>query len=221
MGRTGSNNQIEGAHFLGELTASLSHDLKNVLAIINENAGLLEDLVFMAADQHPVDPERVGAVAGKIRQQVRRADVMIKRLNQVGHSVDRPLASVNLVDIVENMCALANRKASMKAVTIKVLHPPDPIPVKTDPFSLQHFLWQYLDEAIGRAKTSKKLKVNVSASPAGADIVFGPMPDIHDMAKIGGVAGSAHFMGKLRAELISDRDKGLLTVRLPFDVTAA
>ncbi len=220
MGRTGPDNQKEGIHFLGELTALLSHDLKNVLAIINENAGLLEDLVFMAADQHPVDPERVAVVAGKIRQQVRRADVMIKRLNQVGHSVDRPLASVNLADIVENMCALADRKAAMKAVTIKVLHPPDPITVKTDPFSLQQFFWQCLDEAIGRAKTSKKLEVNVSASPAGADIVFGPMQDIQDMVKIGGVAGSAHFIGKLRAELIPDRDKGLLTVRLPFDVAA-
>ena len=32
-----------GLQFFGKVSASISHELKNVLAIINENAGLLED----------------------------------------------------------------------------------------------------------------------------------------------------------------------------------
>jgi hypothetical protein len=32
-----------GLQFFGKMTASISHEIKNVLAIINENAGLLED----------------------------------------------------------------------------------------------------------------------------------------------------------------------------------
>ena len=37
-----------GLQFFGKMTASISHEIKNVLAIINENAGLLEDLALMA-----------------------------------------------------------------------------------------------------------------------------------------------------------------------------
>jgi hypothetical protein len=33
--------------FFGEISASISHEIKNVLAIINENAGLLQDMVMM------------------------------------------------------------------------------------------------------------------------------------------------------------------------------
>jgi len=45
--------------FFGKMTASISHELKNVLAIINENAGLLEDLCAMAEKGRPVDPVRI------------------------------------------------------------------------------------------------------------------------------------------------------------------
>ena len=33
----------EGFQFFGKMSASISHEIKNALAIINENAGLLED----------------------------------------------------------------------------------------------------------------------------------------------------------------------------------
>ena len=33
----------EGLQFFGKMSASISHEIKNVLAIINENTGLIED----------------------------------------------------------------------------------------------------------------------------------------------------------------------------------
>jgi hypothetical protein len=45
-----------GLQFYGKITASVSHEIKNVLAIINENAGLLEDFTFMADRGKPIDP---------------------------------------------------------------------------------------------------------------------------------------------------------------------
>ena len=36
-----------GLRFFGMMTASVSHEIKNVLAIINENAGLMSDLTQM------------------------------------------------------------------------------------------------------------------------------------------------------------------------------
>jgi hypothetical protein len=34
----------QGLQFFGKISASVSHEIKNVLAVIGENAGLLEDL---------------------------------------------------------------------------------------------------------------------------------------------------------------------------------
>ena len=35
-----------GLQFFGKMTASISHEIKNVMAIINESAGLLDDYCF-------------------------------------------------------------------------------------------------------------------------------------------------------------------------------
>ena len=42
-----NRNRVQdgGLFFFGKMSASISHELKNVLAIINENAGLAEDLM--------------------------------------------------------------------------------------------------------------------------------------------------------------------------------
>jgi hypothetical protein len=39
------------------MTASISHEIKNVMAIINESAGLLEDYSLMAEKGMPIDPD--------------------------------------------------------------------------------------------------------------------------------------------------------------------
>ena len=48
----------EGLRFFGTMTASISHELKNALSIINEGAGLLEDLAAMSARGMALDPAR-------------------------------------------------------------------------------------------------------------------------------------------------------------------
>jgi hypothetical protein len=42
--------------FFGKVNASISHELKNVMAIISETAGLLGDLSEMARGGHPSIP---------------------------------------------------------------------------------------------------------------------------------------------------------------------
>ena len=48
-----------GLQFFGEITASNSHEIKNILAIINENAGLLEDLALMYDRGAQIEPQRL------------------------------------------------------------------------------------------------------------------------------------------------------------------
>ncbi|MEE4112297.1 MAG: hypothetical protein V2I40_05740, partial [Desulfobacteraceae bacterium] len=43
--------------FFGKVNASISHELKNVMAIISETAGLLGDLSEMARGGGSVDPD--------------------------------------------------------------------------------------------------------------------------------------------------------------------
>ncbi len=87
-----------GLQFFGKMSASISHEMKNVMAIINENAGLLEDLTVMAEKGMPIDPERLKTQASRIMKQIRRGDDIIKGMNRFAHSVDEPLRQADLND---------------------------------------------------------------------------------------------------------------------------
>ncbi len=86
----------QGIEFFGRMTASISHEIKNTLAIVNENAGLLGDLALLMDKGRPLSPERLTTLAGNIRRQVQRADDIIRRLNRFAHSAHEPAASVDL-----------------------------------------------------------------------------------------------------------------------------
>ena len=67
----GDARQRERA-FFGQATASATHEINNVLAIINEYAGLLGDLAAGAEAGRPLDPARLTKTAGSILRQIKR-----------------------------------------------------------------------------------------------------------------------------------------------------
>ncbi len=78
-------NQRETA-FMGRVTAGVTHELKNVLAIIKESAGLIEDILALNKDLAGPHQEKVVRVLSNIRQQVDRGVDLSSRLNAFAHS---------------------------------------------------------------------------------------------------------------------------------------
>jgi signal transduction histidine kinase len=141
----------EGLRFFGKMTASISHEIKNVLAIINENAGLLDDLTLLAEKGVPLDPARLKSQAAKIMKQIQRADGIVRLMNRFAHSVDETAKSVDVYDMSEFAVALSARFASMRGVSIETLRPHKPVMVCTNPFFLENILWLCLDLAMDKA----------------------------------------------------------------------
>jgi len=84
----------------GKISAAVSHDLKNVLAIVNESAGLLDDLALRAAKGIEIPPDRLNASTARILKQVKRGDAVLKSLNRFAHSTDAPVAQVNVAEVL-------------------------------------------------------------------------------------------------------------------------
>jgi signal transduction histidine kinase len=145
-----------GFVFFGKMTASISHEIKNVLAIINENAGLLEDLTLMAEKGTPIDPEKLKTQAVRIKNQVRRADGIMKNMNKFAHSVDESLTSVDLAELSELLAALSGRFAYTRGVKLEPASMGGSATITTKPFLLENLVWLCLDFAMdmtGRGKT--------------------------------------------------------------------
>ncbi len=102
------------------ISAIVSHDIKNVLAIVNESAGLLDDLACMAGEDGGVPTDRVQATTASIAAQVTRANIIMKHLNRFAHSGDVPVASINIQETLARMIALTTRKAAARKVSLRI-----------------------------------------------------------------------------------------------------
>lgn len=208
-----------GIQFFGKMSASIAHEIKNALAIINENAGLLEDLTLMAEKGMPLDPERLKALAGKIMKQIRRADGIVKNMSQFAHAVDEPVKNVDLGDVLALMTQLSNKFAVMRGVTLEPQPPDSPVMVTTHPFLLKNLVWLCLDYTMDAAGAGKKVRLDTEKTKKGAHIRFTGLEGLAAMPADRFPTDRAQaLLNGLNAELAIDRDSGEIALILPGNV---
>jgi C4-dicarboxylate-specific signal transduction histidine kinase len=139
---------IEGARFFGEISASISHEIKNVLAIINENAGLLQDMVMMIEKGMPLSPERLSGLAQSIVRQVNRGDRIVRDMNRFAHSADHPIETVDIGEVVHFVSIVAARLIAMKGDPPEIDVPAAPMTIVSNRFFLEDLVWTCLCRAM-------------------------------------------------------------------------
>jgi len=123
-----------------KISAAISHEIKNTLSIINENAGLLEDFAQMTEDAGGIPPERVRSATEIIVKQVERSNIIMKNLNRFAHSADTYLAHGNLEETLSLIVSLTNRQAAMKNIKTNLSCPPD-ITISTNLVFLESLIY--------------------------------------------------------------------------------
>jgi len=208
-----------GLQFFGKMTASISHEIKNVLAIINENAGLLEDLVLMADRGAAIEPQRLKNMSQTVMQQVSRADAIAKNMNRLAHSVDESINTIDLNDILELLVALSHRFASTRGVAVQPILNEGPLTLRTAPFFLMNLLWLCLDFAMDAAGEDKIVELVTQKTEAGIRVFF---------KGLGGLAGASlkpfpaepekRLLDLLRAELEVSAENQEIVIRIAEDI---
>jgi signal transduction histidine kinase len=172
MNRAIDFQNSEDLAFFGKVNASISHELKNILAIISEAAGLLHDLTEMAAQGKKVAPEMLLTCSQDIDEEIQRGFATIKQMNIFSHSVDDLLKSVNLIDVIDLMIKLAGFLSF--AAKVRFEPPPEAVPmVFTCPFRLQNLIYQTLVFAFESVGADGEIQVAIhSEKNGGARIAF-------------------------------------------------
>jgi len=208
-----------GLQFFGKMTASISHELKNVLAIINENAGLLEDFALMADKGRPIEPERLKTMAGKIMTQVQRGDGIIMNMNTFAHSVDETVRRIDLGELLALVVSLSNRFASMRGVTLSLKPPQSVVIITTNPFFLENLLWQCLDFAMNTAGRGNSVVLMAESEDGAVLIRFSTLDHPVDFPEnIFPGKQAEGLLLSLKGNLSSDVKSGEIVLRLPADV---
>ncbi|MBL0713921.1 MAG: hypothetical protein JJV98_09475 [Desulfosarcina sp.] len=163
---------MDGAQFFGEMTASISHEIKNVLAIINENAGLLEDMVAMNRQGASFSAERLEKLAQSVSRQIIRADGIIKTMNRFAHSADHAREPVDVVEAVQFMAQLVSRLVMMQGVRFDIPKPEKAVIVSTSPFFLEYLVWRCMVVAMAARSSETPIRILTETTANGPCLRF-------------------------------------------------
>ncbi len=161
-----------GLAFFGAMSSSNFHEINNALAIINENAGLLGDLILMAEEGSAIDHAKLYRVSARIIDQVGRAREIVRTINRFSRSVEHPEKRVDLGETVVFVAHLAHRFAHMNGIKIETALPPDPVKITTSPFFLENLVWLSLDFAMKVSGDEKTITLLIEVLEAEGRLRF-------------------------------------------------
>ena len=186
-----------GLAFFGRLTAGVSHEMKNILSILGELGGLLEDLSESAQQGKGVPGERVRPIAERIGRAVARGDDQLKRLRHFAHSADDSRAARNLDEVVTEIVGLCQRLSILKKARLTVESPGGTPVTVVGVFSWYHLLYECIRIALEDAQPEDTVTVRVESQ--------GPTARIRIAASGGfrrdAMAKQAHLLAALAEEL--------------------
>lgn len=202
----------DGLVFFGQISASISHELKNVLATVYETAGLMDDLVDISQENgEELDPEHTRKLCSRILEQIRRGNSIIKNMNSFAHSVDEPLHSVDAVKMAEFMISLCSRFASIKEVRLQGGNM-DFADVSTDPFFLELILYRCILFALKNPDEDRNIILSVHSLQDGAEFrLQGTAPITDGFPE----PAMAELRNALQAKLDILEDKKGIRISLP------
>jgi signal transduction histidine kinase len=146
--------------FFGRITAGVTHEIKNVLAIIQESSGLMEDVLDVTEDNEVPHKDKFIKSLDRIRRQIQRGIDITSSLNRFAHSPDHCPVSLDLNDIMEQMVVLASRFARLKNVALETSPSDPPIVVKSDPVSLEMALFESIEILLKVIDTGGKITLS-------------------------------------------------------------
>lgn len=210
MGDAGSDRiRNEGLALLGKITAGQSHEVTNVLSIINELAGLQQDALSVADRKGDVDLAKLKAICRKIQFQVARGETIIRSINRFAHSLDAPLAVFDVKETIGRIVFLAERWTRLKQVELLAILPEATMVLENSPFLFQCAVFVCIEAALSAATDKRRISVSFSVTGNGAEVAVtsaDPVPQSPELTAR--VACLRELVEELRGELRALPDDG-------------
>jgi len=163
----------EGVVYFGGVAAGLSHEISNILNIINELAGLQHDIAAAAAEGGDARVARIADLSSRIKAQVTRGEEVNRRLHGFAHSVDDTTTTIDLAELLALLAFLEARPARLGGVELAIRGPQQPVTLYGDPFALLLALHGSVTAALRSAGSGGRVEVAADPDDGGASIRVG------------------------------------------------
>ena len=132
---------------IGRLAAGVAHEINNPLAIINEKAGLMKDL--MLAGEPTPSRDQFLKMADSILASVKRCSTITYRLLGFARHIDVQIESIELAALMDEVLSFLAKEAEYRSITVKLDIAPDVPPLQSDRGQLQQVFLNIINNAFG------------------------------------------------------------------------
>ena len=165
----------QGLQFFGAVNASISHELKNIFAIISETAGFLNDLTQLSKQGQTFDLSLLENCSNSIAEEIERGFDTIRQMNQFAHSVDDPVKETGIYETLTLAVKLTGFLSFARPTRLD-----DSLPLSstdgsivTSPFLFQALVYRTLSALYRAMDISDALTVSLKDSdPSSVTLVF-------------------------------------------------
>lgn len=206
-----------GLGFFGAVIASISHEIKNRMAIINEQTLLIGDLAQASVTGRELDPGQLVELADSVKTEIHSADQIIKNMNRFAHSVDNFERQVDLGEVIDLTAVLYNRLAGMRRTQLEVHLPPKPLVVNTVAFFLMNLVWLCLDTALERIGKNRTIHLGCEEAADGAIVWLKADLIENDMADAISQKDMVDLMSGIGADAVFIPERNQVRIFLPAD----
>ncbi len=165
-------DRLSGIQFFGKMSASATHEIKNTQSIINENAGLLMDLIALTEQGQPLSIERIKKISSNIINQVQRTDLILSNLNRFSHSPDLNNQILNLEEIVQFVLNLSSRLIDMESIRFQIQPASAPVLIDANQFYLENLIWNALEYACQISEINSDINISFGTHKSEPSIWF-------------------------------------------------
>lgn len=172
------------AECLGRLTASATHDMRNVLAAIRESVGLVQDILDLPDASARVD--RMRKALRDVQQQVAHGAELAEGMAYLaqcgaqGEGASPAESRCDLARVTRDFCCMAARRGKACGLTLEDMAAPEPVLTDADALDVFGALLGVFDACsavgggahlrLGAVRRGRSAGVLCEVDPAGANV---------------------------------------------------
>ncbi len=145
---------------IGRLAAGVAHEINNPLAIINEKAGLIKDLLDLSNENSP-DKEKLLKQTNSIIQSVSRCSEITHRLLGFARHMDIKIEPVAIDALIRDVLGFLEKEAAYRDIHVD-MQVANALPtIRSDRGQLQQLFLNLINNAFDAMKKGGKLEISL------------------------------------------------------------
>jgi signal transduction histidine kinase len=161
----------EGLSFFGKTNRLISHELKNILAIISETLGLMDELMKLSETGKTLEPGKLRSLSESIIEEIERANTIIRNMNTFAHFVDEHITDVDICRTVALIVQITQLDSPLRGTKV-VIPDSDTCVVHTSHLFLANLIYHVLCFALRGAGPENEIRIASDSNDEGVRITF-------------------------------------------------